>query len=97
MPPLEEPTVAEMIRSLGSKVDGLGAVVIRMETAVSNYVTQEQRAHDKAINAEQDRVRDARIAELEEKDKRRARLVMSGLLLPVIVGVLVWLLTKGQV
>lgn len=97
MAPLEEPTVAEMIRTLGSKVDGLGAVVIRMETAVANYVTQEQRAHDKEISAEQDRVRDARITGLEEKNRFRDRLMWSGLLLPVMVGVLVWLLTKGSV
>ena len=96
MPPLEDPTVAEMIRTLGSKVDGLGTVVIRMESAVLNYVTQEQRAHDKEITAAENRVRDARITELEEKDRVRVRWIMSGLLSPVIVGVLVWLLTKGQ-
>jgi len=85
-----------MIRTLGSKVDWLGTVVIRMESAVLNYVTQEQRAHDKEITAAENRVRDARITELEEKDRVRVRWIMSGLLSPVIVGVLVWLLTKGQ-
>lgn len=96
MAPLEDPTVAEMIRALGSKLDTVGMAVVRLETAVTTYVTQEQRAHDKEIAAEQDRARDARIATLEEKERTRARWVISGLLTPVLVGVLVWLLTKGQ-
>lgn len=95
MAPLEDPTVAEMIRTLGSKVDGLGTVVIRLESAVINYVTQEQRAHDKEIAAEQDRTRDVRIATLEERDRRRWHLVMTSLVSPIIVGVLVWLLTRS--
>lgn len=96
MAPLADPTVPEMIRTLGSKVDALGTAVLRLESAVSQYVTQEQRAHDKAISAEQDRTRDAKISALEERDAFRTRLIMSSLILPVIVGVLVWVLTKGQ-
>lgn len=96
MPPLEDPTVAEMIRALGSKLDTFGAAVVRMETAVSNYVTQEQRAHDKEVQAERDRTRDGRLTTLEERDRFRGRLIVSSLVLPIIVGVLVWLLTKGQ-
>lgn len=96
MPPLEDPTVAELIRALGSKLDVVGTAVVRLETAVTTYVTQEQRAHDKEIAAEQDRTRDGRIASLEERDRFRSRLIASSLVLPVIVGVLVWLLTKGQ-
>lgn len=88
--------MAEMIRSLGSKLDTFGAAVVRLETAVTTYVTQEQRAHDKEIAAEQDRTRDGRITTLEERDRFRSRLIASSLVLPVIVGVLVWLLTKGQ-
>jgi hypothetical protein len=96
MPPLEDPTVAEMIRALGSKLDIVGTAVVRLETAVTTYVTQEQRAHDKEIAAEQDRARDSRIASLEEKDRARWRIAMSVVIGPIIVGVLVWLLTKGQ-
>ena len=96
MPPLEDPTVAEMIRALGSKLDTFGAAVGRMETAVLNYVTQEQRAHDKEIAAEHKRQSDARIATLEERDRSRTRWVMSMVIAPIIVGVVVWLLTKGQ-
>lgn len=97
MASLEDPTVAEMIRTLGSKVDALSIAVSRVEAAMSQYVTQEQRAHDKEVAAEQDRSRDAKIADLQEKDKFRGRMVMTSLVIPVIVGVLVWLLTKGQV
>lgn len=96
MAPLEDPTVAEMIRTLGSKMDALGAIVLEMRAEVTNYVTQEQRAHDKEIAAEQDRTRDGRIATLEEKDRFRGRMVMTSLVSPIIVGVLVWLFTKGQ-
>ena len=96
MPPLDDPTVAELIRALGSKLDVVGTAVVRLETAVTTYVTQEQRAHDKEIAAEQDRTRDGRIASLEERDRSRTRWLASVVIGPIIVGVLVWLLTKGQ-
>ena len=88
--------MAELIRALGSKLDVVGTAVVRLETAVTTYVTQEQRAHDKEIAAEQDRQRDARIATLEEKDRSRTRTAISVVIGPVLVGVLVWLLTKGM-
>jgi ABC-type enterochelin transport system ATPase subunit len=96
MAPLEDPTVAEMIRTLGSKVDVMGAAVVRVETVITQYVTQEQRAHDKEIAAVRHAELAKEVAVIKERDQFRNRLVVSSLLLPVIVGVLVWLLTKGQ-
>jgi hypothetical protein len=96
MPPLEDPTVAEMIRTLGSKVDGLSVNVVRLETVVSQYVTQEQRTHDKETATLRHAELAKEVAAMRDRDTFRNRALASSLLLPVIVGVLVWLLTKGQ-
>jgi hypothetical protein len=95
VPPLEEPTVAEMIRALGSKLDVLSTAVLRTEQSVGQYVTQEQRTHDKELAAVKARQQDERLDALEERDRFRNRIILSSCVLPVIVGVLVWLLTKG--
>ncbi len=95
MAPLEEPTVAELIRRLGDKVDSVGVNVARLEGTVSQYVTQEQRTADRELAAEQDRQRDARIAAQEQRSAAIVRWAWTSVIGPASVGVLIWLLSKG--
>ena len=86
---MEDPTIAELIRSLMAKVDAIGS-------SMGQFVTQEQRAADQRVNdLIHQGLRDD-LDRVEERDTFRGRLLWSVGIVPVIVGVLVWFLTKGQ-
>ena len=95
MAPLEDPTVAEMIRALGSKLDHQALTLGRLESAVGQYVTQEQRDTDRALAAIKAEHQNGRITALEERRTFLLRLAAGSVASPIIVGVVVWLLTKG--
>ena len=95
MPPLEEPTVAEMIRALGSKLDHQAMTLGRLESAVNQYVTQEQRNADTALATVRAERQNERITALEERRTFLLRLAAGSIASPIIVGIVVWLLTKG--
>lgn len=96
MAPLEEPTVAEMIRSLGSKFDMMGVTLARIESTAGSYVTQEQRNADLALATVKATRQDERINKLESDRMFTIRTTLTMLIAPIIVGVVVWLLTKGS-
>lgn len=95
MAPLEEPGVAEMIRTLGSKVDLTNAALLRVESVLHTYVTQEQRTADQALAAEREIRQNEKITALETAQASRVRIWTSSVLAPLLVGVLVWLITRG--
>ena len=76
-------------------MDSVGANVSRIEATVGTYVTQEQRTADRELAAEQDRQRDARITAQEARSAAVVRWLWTAVVGPAIVGVLIWLLTKG--
>lgn len=95
MAPLEEPTVAEMIRAVGSDVRILSANIARMESAVTQYVTQEQRNADQALAAERERQQNEHIAELKNRAVFVTRTIWTAGIAPVLVWVLLWIVQGG--
>lgn len=95
MSPLEEPTVAEMVRALGRQLDDVGASVAAVHGSLAQFVTQEQRATDKELfDLKLQSVIDD-VDELEERDKHRTRALWTVGISPVIVSLITWLWTKG--
>lgn len=79
---MDEPTVAEMIRSLQATVD-------RMVAAQENYVTRE--IMELRIAAlEKDQVED------RDRIDRLTRNAWTTVIAPVIVGVILWFLLEGK-
>lgn len=97
MAPLEEPSVGELIRTLSLKMDGVASQLAALQTQMTNFVTQEQRAADQALEAERRAALVQRISELETDRTATRRLVWSSILGPVIVGVVLWLLVGGGI
>ena len=75
---MDEPTIPELIRELR-------ASQIRIESALATYITRE--VHDLRQGALEKRVTD-----LEEKSRGTSRLVWSALVLPVTVGLVLFLI-----
>ena len=75
---MDEPTIPELIRDVQ-------ASLIRIESALVTYVTKE--VHDLRHEALVQRVSD-----LEERDKSKGRLLWSALVLPVTVGIVLFLI-----
>lgn len=92
---MEEPTTAEMVRTLMAQLSALAASTARIEGALSQYVTQEQRAADKEIVAEREARQNEKIADLTAKATHISRTVWTAFLAPLAVGLMIWLLTRG--
>lgn len=75
---MDEPTIPELIRDVQ-------ASLIRIESALVTYVTKE--VHDLRQAA-----LEKRVADLEERDKSKGRLLWSALVLPVTVGLVLFLI-----
>jgi hypothetical protein len=97
MPPLEEPTVAEMIRALGSKLDAASQALARLEATSVQYVTQEQRTADQTLSAERERQQNEKLTHLSERATFITRTMWTAMIAPILVGVLLWLITRGSV
>ena len=94
---LEDPSVAEMIRALGSKLDGATQALARLEATSVQYVTQEQRTADKALTDERERQQNEKIQALSERATFITRSLWTAFLAPILVAVLLWLITRGSV
>lgn len=92
---MEEPTTAEMVRTLMAQISALAASTARIEAAMSQYVTQEQRQADKELAAALETRQNEKIADLNARATFVVRSLWTAVLGPVIVGVLVWLITRG--
>ena len=92
---MEEPTTAEMVRTLMAQISALAASTARIEGALSQHVTQEQRAADKELAAEREQRQNEKINELKARATHISRTVWTAFLAPLAVGVMVWLLTRG--
>lgn len=92
---MEEPSTAEMVRTLMAQLSALAASTARIEGALSQYVTQEQRAADKEIVAEREARQNEKIADLNAKATHISRTVWTAFLAPLAVGLMIWLLTRG--
>lgn len=75
---MEEPTIPELIRDVQ-------ASLVRIENTLVTYVTRE--VHDLKHEALVKRV-----ADLEERDRSKGRLLWSALILPVTVGIVLFLI-----
>lgn len=75
---MDEPTIPELIRDVQ-------ASLVRIENTLVTYVTRE--VHDLKHEALVQRV-----ADLEERDRSKGRLLWSALILPVTVGLILYLL-----
>ena len=75
---MDEPTIPELIRDVQ-------ASLVRIENTLVTYVTRE--VHDLKHEALVQRV-----ADLEERDRSKGRLLWSALVLPVTVGLILYLL-----
>lgn len=95
MAPLEEPGVGELIRTLSLKMDGVASQLASLQTQMTNFVTQEQRAADQALEGERRAALVRRVTELETSRAADRRLIWSAVIGPVIVGVVLWLLIGG--
>lgn len=95
MAPLEEPGIGELIRTLSQKLDFLSGQLTALQGQMSHYVTQEQRAADRALDDERRTVLSRRLTELEADRKADRRLIWSGVAGPVIVGLVLWFLVGG--
>ena len=74
---MDEPTIPELIRDVQ-------ASLVRIENTLVTYVTRE--VHDLKHEALVQRV-----ADLEERDRSKGRLLWSALILPVTVGLILYL------
>lgn len=92
---MEEPTTAEMVRTLMAQISALAASTARIEAAMSQYVTQEQRQADKELAAALETRQNEKIDDLNARATFVVRSLWTVVLGPVIVGVLVWLITRG--
>lgn len=90
-----QPTVYELIRTTGLKIDQLSTTVARLEATVSGLVTQEQRASDNQLASQ-------RVQHLEQKQDASAahstntrRLLWTTLAAPLLVALLVYVILPG--
>lgn len=97
MPPLEEPSVSEMVRTLGAQLANVSLMLNRIESTMGMYVTQEQRTADQSLAAAREERQNEKIGALEQSQANRNRVIVANLIAPIIVGVVVWLLTRGSV
>ncbi len=96
MAPLDEPTIAELIRRLGDQLSAVGANVASVQQAMTQYVTQEQRAADKELAAHKEQKAKEDRDRLDERITYWTRMGWTVLILPTIAGVMIWLLTGGK-
>lgn len=97
---LEEPSVSELIRTLSAKMDMVSGQLVALQSQLGQYVTQDQRQADQALSDLQrqelqkdvDEIR-TRIHAQEEQSRQSRRVVWSAGALPVIVGLVLWVLT----
>lgn len=92
---MEEPTTAEMVRTLMAQLSALAASTARIEGALSQYVTQEQRAADKELSAAREEAQTREIARLDARATFISRSIWTVVLGPLFVGLMVWLITRG--
>lgn len=95
MAPLEEPSVGELIRTLSFKMDAVANQLTALQAQMTQYVTQEQRTADQALEAERRSALLQRVSDLETDRAANRRLAWSAVIGPVIVGVVLWLLIGG--
>jgi hypothetical protein len=92
---MEEPSTAEMVRTLMAQISALAASTARIEGALSQYVTQEQRTADKELAAALEARQNEKIDELKARASHISRTVWTAFLAPLAVGLMIWLLTRG--
>lgn len=93
---MQEPTEAEMIRALGTKVDLLTETINRLSTMMGGYVTEERYKAEMVLR---DHKHDQLAQQVKESGARTAnavRLALSSFIAPIIVGVVIWLLSGGK-
>jgi len=92
---MQEPTEAEMIRALGTKVDLMTESLNRLAATLGNYVTQERYASDQRLaELKHDQLASEVKADKARTDANR-RLALSAFIAPLIVGLVIWYLTQG--
>jgi hypothetical protein len=92
---MEEPSTAEMVRTLMAQLSALAASTARIEGALTQYVTQEQRAADKELAAALETRQNEKIDELRARATHVSRTLWTAFLAPLAVGLMIWLLTRG--
>jgi hypothetical protein len=84
-----------MIRALGVKVDSLTQAITNLSTTLGGYVTQERYEADRRLSE----LQHTQLAESVKADRVKAegnrRLALSAFIAPLIVGLVIWYLTKG--
>jgi hypothetical protein len=92
---MEEPTTAEMVRTLMAQLSALAASTARIEGALAQHVTQEQRTADKELASVRETQQNEKIAALDARATFIGRAIWTVVLGPLFVGILVWLITRG--
>jgi hypothetical protein len=95
MAPLEEPSTGEMVRTLMAQSTALAASLARIESLLTQYVTQEQRQADKELAAALETRQNEKIDELKARATHISRTLWTAFLAPLAVGLMIWLLTRG--
>lgn len=97
---LEEPSVSELIRTLSSKMDMVSSQLVGLQAQLGQYVTQEQRQADQALadlqRTEMQKDMDdllRRLGAQEDQARQSRRVIWSSGALPVIVGLILWVIT----
>lgn len=97
---LEEPSVSELIRTLSLKMDMVSSQLVGLQAQLGQYVTQDQRQADQALADLQRTEMSKDVEDLgkrldaqEDQARQSKRMVWSAGALPVIVGVILWVLT----
>lgn len=93
---MEEPTTAETLRTLMAQISALAASTARIEGALAQHVTQEQRAADKELASVREGQQNEKIAALDARATFIGRAIWTVVLGPLFVGIAVWLITQGS-
>lgn len=89
-PDPSQPTVYEMIRNLGMRMDEQRQATTRLETVAMSLVTQEQRIADRELTRMQLAEITKDVAATDNRITWWSRAAMAGIGFPVVVGAIMW-------
>lgn len=93
---MQDPTEAEMIRALGTKVDLLTESFNRFNVTMGGYVTKERYEAEMVLRDHKHAQLEAEVKEGRARTANAVRLALSSFVFPVIVAVVIWLLNGGK-